>query len=64
MRLLQIHLKLQAMPCLAMIERSLASADHGVGAGLEIKIGLGAHRLNNVDNRRKTPCRSVPVGEL
>src|SRR5207244_13397446 len=64
MCLFQIHFKLETMPSFPVIKRSLASTDHGVRAGLQIKIGLCPHRLDNIHDRWKTPCRSVAFAKL
>src|SRR5438046_10744342 len=42
------------MTGLAMIERTLASANDRVRSGLQVQIRFRSHRFDNVHNRRKT----------
>jgi len=53
MRFCQVHLKLQPASCLTVIECSLAAANKGVSAGLEVEIRLSAHRFHNINDSRE-----------
>ena len=63
MRLSHIHLELQPMTRLPVIESALAPANDGVRAGLQVEICFRAHRLHDVDDGRKTRGRARPFCE-
>ena len=64
MSFFQVHFKLQPMAGLAVVQRPLASANEGVGTGLEIQIRLRPHGLDDVNDRWETPGRFVRSREL
>ena len=64
MRLTYVERELQTMSGLAMIERTLASANDRVRSGLQVQIRFRSHRFHNVHNRRKTRGRIPRLRKL